>query len=227
MVENLCWDSNFFNLKIGKIVWDENENLAIVDNEGYDLIYIFSNNARLNFPLVDKKIVYQINDLHEKELDAPNNIEFYQNSDEQYFNLLSLAWQSAEFSRFKLDKNFPENTYKDLYKEWLNKSISKDLATDIIIKTINDKIVGFATLARKSNLLADISLVAVDSSFRGLGIAKELVKNMIALAKQKGYDSIQVVTQLDNLVANNLYKKSGFLEINLTYIYHHWNHDTI
>src|SRR5690606_2664394 len=135
--------------------------------------------------------------------------------------------QSGEFSRFKVDNNFSNNEYEKLYSEWLIGSINKRLATDIIVKRLDGKIVGFVTLTKKNVELADIGLVAVDSSYRGKGIGKELIFQVISLAKSQGYKKIQVVTQLDNRPANNLYKKCGFKKFSLTFIYHIWNYDTI
>lgn len=225
-VKYLEWDSDFFNKKIGKITIDNEDDISLKEIINYDLIYVFSQNGKLNLNLVDKKIVYLIDDLKNYSVDF-NNLELFHVGKNNHHDLLDLALQSGELSRFKLDSNFKNEEYKKLYTEWIKKSISKELATDIIIKKDNEKIIGFASLARKDNRLADIGLVAVDADYRGKGIAKEIIKNTIALAKKQGYKKIQVVTQLDNRPANLLYEKTGFEKNNLTYIYHIWNNDTI
>lgn len=225
-VKYLEWDSNFFNKKIGKITIESEDDISLKEIINYDLIYVFSQNGKLNLNLVDKKIVYLIDDLKNYTIDF-TNLELFHVGKNNHHDLLDLALQSGELSRFKLDSNFKNEEYKKLYTEWIKKSISKELATDIIIKKDNEKIIGFASLARKDNRLADISLVAVDADYRGKGIAKEIIKNTIALAKKQGYKKIQVVTQLDNRPANLLYEKAGFEKNNLTYIYHIWNNDTI
>lgn len=225
-VKYLEWDSNFFNKKIGEITVESEDEIFEKDIIDYDLLYVFSKNGKLNLNLVDKKITYLINDLS----NFPNEIdhlELFQDSQKNHSNLVRLAFQSGEYSRFRLDSNFEKEDYKKLYTEWIRKSISKELATDIVIKRNNGKIVGFATLARKNNELADISLVAVDAAFRGKGLAKEIIENTIKLAKNQGYKKIQVVTQLDNRPANFLYEKVGFKKNSLIFIYHIWNNDTI
>lgn len=225
-VKYLEWDSNFFNKKIGEITVESEDEIFEKDIIDYDLLYVFSKNSKLNLNLVDKKITYLINDLS----NFPNEIdhlELFQDSQKNRSDLVRLAFQSGEYSRFRLDSNFEKEDYKKLYTEWIRKSISKELATDIVIKRNNGKIVGFATLARENNELADISLVAVDAAFRGKGLAKEIIENTIKLAKNQGYKKIQVVTQLDNRPANFLYEKIGFKKNSLIFIYHIWNNDTI
>lgn len=225
MVEYLKWDSDFFGKKIGKSFVDENSELLLLKSNDYDLIYVFSNNPNLNLKLIDRKVVYLISDLRElPEKDI--YIDIY-NKDDNYEDLLKLAIQSAQYSRFKIDPNFQNNEYEKLYKTWIDKSISKELASDIIIVKNNSNIIGFATLNKKSDYLADISLVAVDKDFRGKGIGTKVIQGAIYFAKNKGYKQLQVVTQLDNITANKLYQKSGFNQDTITYIYHIWKNDPI
>ena len=225
-IKYLEWDSLFFDKKIGQITIERELDILQEDKSKYDLIYVFSKNGELNLNLVDKKVIYLIDDLISYK-DEINNIELFQDSQNNHADLLNLALQSGKHSRFKSDSNFKDEDYKKLYTEWIKKSISKDLATDIIIKKSKNKIIGFATLARKTDELADIGLVAVDLAYRGKGLAKEIIMNTLKLAARQGYKKIQVVTQLDNKPANILYEKVGFKKDNLTYIYHIWNNDSI
>lgn len=227
MIEKLDWDSTFFNLKIGKVMLDKLEDLPESEKNNFDLIYVFSNNPNLDLKLVDQKIIYEIDLLSIQRELQNKEIFFFDAAKDDYDNLLSLTLQSGVYSRFKLDPNFRNNEYEKLYKKWIDKSILGELATDIIIRKIDDKIVGFTTLSRKNKHLADISLVAVDSNYRGQGIAKELIDKTLFIAKERKYEKVQVVTQLINEPANNLYIKSGFNRKSLIYIYHIWNHDTI
>ncbi|WP_185213178.1 GNAT family N-acetyltransferase [Sphingobacterium mizutaii] len=226
VIEKLIWDSDFFDKKIGKINLDlQNLNFSMLD---YDLVYVFSDQSNLPFNLVDKKIVYLIEDLSSINIGSNfPNISFFDKESDNYNELLSLTYQSGEYSRFNLDKNFSNLEFRNLYRKWIDNSISKQIATHILVKKIEGKIVGFATLGAKNSELADIGLVAVDASYRGKGIAKELVNSAIKLSKELGYKKIQVVTQLDNHPANLLYTKSGFKQHTITYIYHIWKHDTI
>jgi len=225
-IEELSWDSNFFNMKIGKVIFKGDE-IAINQFKDFDLIYVFSNKNNLPFRLMDKKIVYTINDLSQIQCDEYTEFDFYNPEIDNYNELLELSYQSGEYSRFKLDDKFKNDEFKKLYKEWLDNSINKKIASHILIKKQDGRIVGFCTFGEKTQGLADIGLLAVDLNYRGKGIAKNLLKSAICLSKELGFNKLQVVTQLDNIPANILYNQLGFKKETLTYIYHIWNHDTI
>ncbi|WP_040473599.1 GNAT family N-acetyltransferase [Flavobacterium frigoris] len=234
-IEKLDWDSQFFKLKIGRCTINQNDKYCLNQfryiSQEYDLVYIFSQLNNLDFKLMDKKVVYINEDISgflsiNKDANV-NKIEYYQHNRKNYDDILDLTLQSGEYSRFNIDENFRNNEYSKLYKEWIDNSINKKLAQEIIVKYLDNKVVGFATLSKKDDQLADISLVAVDKNYRGKGIAKEIILNTIIEAKKRGFNKIQVVTQVDNLPANGLYLATGFKEKSLTNIYHHWNHDTI
>lgn len=226
-IQHLTWDSDFFQKRIGKIFIDHNDEFPFDEAQFYDLVYIFSNKENLNFNIVDKKIVYVIEDLQNFVVNTNENIIFFDAISDRFDEILQLSLDSGEYSRFKLDNNFTNAEYEKLYGEWIKKSVTKELATEVIIKKLDSKVLGFTTLTHKDDNLADIGLVAVSKDFRGKGIAKELINQTILLAKKKGYKQIQVVTQLDNIPANILYNNSGFKKQSLTYIYHIWRHDTI
>lgn len=226
-IKHLEWDSDFFELSVGSIHIEDEDDFLKEELNKYDLVYIFSQNENLNFKLTDRKVTYKLRGLQKKETPNFIEIDYYCHNETAYEELLNLALQSGEYSRFKIDSAFNNNDFVRLYTEWINNSINKTLASHIIIKKQDKKIVGFATLSKKNETLADIGLVAVDENYRGQGIAKELILKTISVAKSIGYDDMQVVTQLDNIPANILYKKFGFKEDSIINIYHYWNHDTI
>jgi len=219
MIEFLEWDSSFFSMKIGKVFLNENINLLEKEND-YDLIYLYSDRDDLPFPLVDEKVTFEIENLNNITVCTDDNIQLF-NEDDNYSELLNLSFQSGEYSRFKNDKNFKNGEYEKLYKEWIDKSISKEIAREILVYKINNKIAGFTTLGVKNDI-SEIGLVGVDKNYRGKGIGISLINTTINKAKFYGSNSIQVVTQLNNLPAVNLYSKAGFKIKNIKYIYHIW-----
>lgn len=222
-VEYLDWDSKFFKKKIGKIVLNDNVEFDRLD---YDLIYVFSDDGNLKYNLVDKKTYFIIDDLKETSCNE-DIIDFFSEDSNSLEEIRLLAIQSGIHSRFRVDKKFDNKDYQKLYQTWIDKSISKELAIEVLVKKINSKIVGFTTINKKTNELADIGLVAVDENFRGRGIGKELIKKTISYAKSLGFSRLQVVTQLDNISATSLYKNTGFKINKIEYIYHIWKDDTI
>ena len=54
-------------------------------------------------------------------------------------------------------------------------------------------------------------------------IGKQLIKEAILRSYNAGFSEIQVVTQMNNLAAMNLYQSSNFNIKEITNIYHIWN----
>ncbi|GAB2958327.1 hypothetical protein GCM10027048_26580 [Hymenobacter coalescens] len=141
--------------------------------------------------------------------------------------LESLALQSGEYSRFRLDPNFAPEVFTGLYGLWLRNSLSHQIAREVLVfdgvgeGSPEVAALGLLTLGVK-NGRADIGLLAVDTSARGQRIGQQLV----AAARQRtaawGLAELQVVTQLDNEPACGFYQRCGFAAWQVEHIYHLW-----
>ena len=229
--ETLNWDSNFFKFPVARI----NDEVDILDNtnilqnlfESNIKLAYYSSSQKLIIPgnnfydikLVDKKITYlkEITDLPVNE-----NIIFYdKNYPEE--KLISLALESGIYSRFNVDEKIGHENFEALYKQWIVRSVAKEIADEVLVYKINGEIAGFVT-AGKKNKRADIGLIAVDQSHRGKGIGKALMysaENYYA----GNLKSIQVVTQGNNMPACKLYESCGYLVEKQEYFYHLWKKD--
>lgn len=229
---DLAWDSIFFNKKIGRIeVTDDYtslvENLEKVFKQQYDLVYVFGNKntdipnkilTKFNGKLVDRKITYtaQIEDLRTK-----NTVEIKE-FERQNGNLLyDLAYLSGTHSRFRLDEGLDIENFKRLYREWIDKSVSHQIAKKVYVYEDNGQIKGMVTLGVKENL-ATIGLIAVDETLQGKGIGMSLIDACVQYCKAENIASLDVPTQLDNTQACKFYEKCGFTEKSVQNIYHFW-----
>jgi len=225
---NLNWDSDFFKMNIGRLIVEDIElfdlNKFIFLAKDFDLVYVFCVDEIIGLKRVDIKETFLLKDFGTNDdLFLFQNIDCFSKENHSYEELLNLALQSGIYSRFKIDPKFKNHEYENLYTEWLNKSIEKKIAIDIIIKIIDDKIVGFTTLNKKTDSMAEIGLIAVDSQYRGRGVARELMKSTITRAYKLDFAHLQVATQHNNKPAVNLYKSLGFQSRTKTNIYHYWN----
>lgn len=228
IIHSLDWDSAFFGYNVGKIdVRDENKfdfKAFNIESKKFKLIYIYSKNNLIypNFKLVDKKVL-----LSQMCTDFLNQntvvIESFDPKKHNILELKKLALESGLYSRFKIDKNFKNGEFESLYIRWIENAINDELTFDIIVAVKNNKIVGFATLNKKKDFLADIGLLAVSELVRGCGIGRQIIQECIIRSKKAGYQEIQVITQLDNSAAMNLYKKANFKIKEINNIYHLWN----
>ena len=227
-IERLSWDSDFFGYEVGRIEIENltDFNLSVFKKaaQKFKLVFVFSD-LELNIPnfnLVDKKVIFHQEIIRIKEL-SDIIIESFDQTKHDFNQLKKLALQSGIQSRFFIDKNFKNNEYLNLYLRWIENSVNKKIAFDVVVAIDEMDIIGFTTLNKKSETLSDIGLVAVSETSRGLGIGKKIINESIIRSKKAGFNEIQVVTQLTNLAAVNLYKSTDFKIKKIINIHHFWN----
>jgi ribosomal protein S18 acetylase RimI-like enzyme len=226
--EILSWDSNFFRFPVARIndkvdIFSYEESLNDLFENNIKLAYYSSTkelpileNKFYEMKLVDKKVTY----LKEVSSRAANeNISFY-DKDYPEQKLIDLAIESGIYSRFNLDTKIERKHFEDLYTKWIENSVTKKIADEVLVYKEEKKINGFVTIGKKNNR-ADIGIIAVDQSHRGNGIGKALM-----FSAENYYTcqlkSIQVVTQGDNLAACKLYESCGYVIEKKEYFYHLW-----
>lgn len=231
MIE-LRWDSDFFNKKIGRIEVKSDyvnlvENLEKAFKKQYDLVYVFGNKntdipnqilEKFNGKLVDRKITFaaQIEDLQTK-----NTVRIKEFEEKNGNLLYNLAYLSGQYSRFRLDKNLEIENFKRLYREWVDKSVSHQIAKKVFVYEENGQTKGMITLGVKEKV-ANIGLIAVDEALHGKGIGMSLIDACVRYCKAENIITLDVPTQLDNAQACKFYEKCGFTEKSVQNIYHFW-----
>jgi len=231
----LEWDTRFFGYKIALLEpYDLSldklkEIISELKNDAIKLAYCFAgqedmaSNYSLNqLPalLVDEKITYS------KTVDAHNlnsvatNVKPYRLSFATD-KLKSLTLQSGGFSRFNIDPNFRDNEFEKLYIEWIDRSVSRELADEIFVYDEGQEIQGFITLKIKQNG-GSIGLIAVDERQRGKKIGKKLINAALMYFTEKKIDRIEVITQKANSGACRFYEVCGFKVQNIVNVYHLW-----
>lgn len=232
--EHLKFDSNLFGYKVAKInkVQMDKKTLKVVLSElsgdGVKLVYwaINPRDARSNLSarengglLVDEKITF-IKSIGEDEYGKDTRIISYFGH-ELNQNLVRLAFQSGEYSRFKIDKNFKNNEFEKLYEKWIENSLKRVIAKDVLVYIEGNVELGIVTIGEK-NGKADIGILAVDENSRGKSIGTKLVNAAFSLTKKWGFGQIQVVTQGKNEIACRFYERLGFKIEKMENIYHIW-----
>lgn len=137
-------------------------------------------------------------------------------------HLLSLALQSGQYSRFRVDPRMPAGSFERMYAAWLDRSLAGELAREVLVFGEAGKDAdGFLALGMKKGR-ADISLLGVDRASRGRGVGTALVDAAVARAHAWGLANVQVVTQQDNTPACSLYEKCGFTVEAVEHVHHAW-----
>ena len=229
----LTWDTKFFEIQTGRIIptsLQENQLASILTEmrqKGFQLVYWASDHQyTYDFQsysgiLVDKKTTFEIN-LQNINLDSMPlpKAEPYSNS-LPFSKLEKLAVQSGAFSRFARDNKFPHEKFTALYETWIRKSVSGEMANEVLVIRQNNHIAGMVTLSNK-NGVGDIGLISVDEEFRGRKFGQQLVCDAQRWFIQNGCHTAHVVTQGDNLPACRLYEKCGYQKIKIEFFYHFW-----
>lgn len=124
-----------------------------------------------------------------------------------------------------------KETIKTLNYEWLEKyfrveegdivSLSNpqeqiiDKGGFIFYAKLNNDIVGTASLLRKNNAVFELGKMAVSANAQGYGVGTLLLEHSLNFAKQKGIQKIILYSNTILETAINLYRKYGFVEIEL------------
>lgn len=242
---SLAWDSVFLGFGVARLTLHETDptalaaHLAAARRAGLRLLYLVADPAdarsnasaqQANGWLVDRKVTFAMPvvpaDAH--LLTNQHVVPTYEWS----AGLENLALQSGEYSRFRLDPNFTPGVFEALYRQWLRKSLTHELAREVLgfwpVATAGGQVppeppapVGLLTLGVKAGR-ADIGLLAVDARMRGQHIGQQLVMAARQRTAAWGLPALQVVTQLDNAAACAFYRRCGFAEDAVEHLYHCW-----
>jgi len=229
----LEWDSDFFGYQVGRaeieeLKYEQYEDLVMYFRESsMRLIYIYPLDKLTKSTLLKHKIPLLATNVNFEKYDnfsqkkITSSIKSFDEND-KFDEIEKLAYISGEFSRFKLDRNYSDNEFYRLYSEWIKKSISKEIATDVIIYKNVDKIKGFISYKITSIETIVIGLIAVDSFEQGQGIGKSLIQSVENVANVYNIKKIMVSTQLENEKAVKFYNSCGYKLIEQKEIYHLW-----
>jgi dTDP-4-amino-4,6-dideoxy-D-galactose acyltransferase len=231
----LEWDTHFFGYKIASVRASEfglkklNTIIRELKEQDFKLAYCFmdpddniSNESLKQIPvfLADEKVTYSIGVTREFNFPVNDHITTY-NLNNTSEKLKSLALQSGLYSRFKTDPYFHNNEFERLYTEWIEKSVERKLANEVLVYNEGSEILGFITLAFHDNT-GSIGLIAVDKNQRGKAIGKKLIGTALQYFKDNKITNVEVVTQKANNAACRFYESCGFKIKSIVNIYHLW-----
>lgn len=224
--ERLSWDSDFFGVGVGKVTVDTHdfklEQLSHLVKEGFRLIYIFSREKlefeHYNLQFVDTKLRYRF-DLSRHKV-THKNFPFYTKS-YQAEDLLDLAIQAGEFSRFRLDEKIPQSKFETLYEKMVENAVNKTYADDIIVTKCGEEFTGMISLKVKGEI-GKVGLIGINYDKRGQKLGTSLINYAKDYFFNKKCAFIEIETQFANIRACRFYEKNGFSLIHQEHIYHLW-----
>lgn len=232
------WDSENFNVKVGFVQIPSSTFLSIealtflkekAKEEDYKVIYIMLlDNGTIQVPSnlidftllhVDRKVEYTKPVFCDRRV-IISQIESYKDlypSSELY----SLAIESGKYSRFKLDLNFPPDVFETMYRIWIERSVRKEIADDVLIYKEKGNIMGMLTY-KKNIYNATIGLIAVSPICQHAGVGSKLIHYLETCLLKDGIKTLNVATQGNNIQARQFYERNNFSVKEITNIYHLW-----
>ncbi len=109
-------------------------------------------------------------------------------------------------------------------KESFLTEIRDNLLAKYIVAEIENKVVGYGGIWL---ILTEghITNIAVKKEYQGLGIGNKLVEGLIIYCTSRGIDSMTLEVRKSNIVAQNLYKKYGFIDYGIRPKYYSDNNE--
>ncbi len=229
-INPLKWDSDFFGFLTAKVdIRNSSEDAELLqrgcEQQGVHLLYIYAYDdegiafaQRMGARRIEERITLTMKIFPSAPLlDADGH--FATSADRN--DLLVLAWQSAEQSRFKRDPKLPVDSWREMYRIWLDKSLDGEMADAILIERDEKGVAGMITVSAQ-NAVGKIGLFAVDKRARGRGLGRRLLDRASAWFAAQGCQEANVVTQGDNDKALKTYRNSGYTIKEAVVVFHWW-----
>lgn len=121
------------------------------------------------------------------------------------FRNLNLAWIEEFFAVEELDRAHLYSPEKSFI----------DTGGAILMAELEGEIVGCCGLLRRGEGAFEVSKMAIKSEYRGAGLGKRLLGEMIAHARSLGAQHLEIISSTRLGPAIRLYKQMGFVEVPL------------
>lgn len=236
----LNWDSDFFGLEVYEVTGESLSQSTTSDlvSKGCDVAYILASPNDLLANESAKQIgaikydqrttlcgeVLQRNRTIVPLLDKDEfSISVFEGS-EPTPELYDLNLVSGTLSRFNKDPRFSGWAYKKLYDKWIHKCVTEKESHYVLTCTSQSgDLVGFFAIQTDiPSSTGVVVLFAVDTKYRGRGIALNLAEAAFQIFEAKQLQYFRVVTQGDNQGSKGIWEKFGYRVCDMINVYHLW-----
>ncbi len=132
-----------------------------------------------------------------------------------------IAGRSYTGSRFYQDGRFPAFLCDEMYRAWMEKSCH-GYADIVLVAEQNSQPAGYICCHLKDDGSGQIGLVGVAGGMKNQAVARQLVHHALCWFQEREVRDVTVVTQGNNITAQRLYQRSGFLTRGTQLWYHYW-----
>jgi ribosomal protein S18 acetylase RimI-like enzyme len=133
--------------------------------------------------------------------------------------LTKMAILIGESSRYFKDPRIPKERAVHFYETWLTNSIFGGRANEVVGLFDNQRLAGIATLKDKEDGVI-IDLIGVSAAAQGRGVGTRLLHEVFRYAREQRRREVLATTEGENVPANRLYQKQGFLVSEVSFVFH-------
>ncbi len=124
---------------------------------------------------------------------------------------------------YHADKRLDPAKCDEAYVSWAHRScVSRDVADEVLVATLNDQVVGFLTLRVNSPEEAEGVLLAVAPPVQGQGISSALMIHGMSWCLAQGATRMLISTQIANVASQRVWTRLGFEVSHAHHTFHKW-----
>ena len=236
----LPWDSEFFGLRIARVLGDRLDGRAMAPLEewcsdnGIDCLYFLADPdvpdsvalaEESGFRLFDVRVLLRhvIGRYPDLPVNGTAGYMLRPIRGEDIPALMDIAGRIHQITRFWRDPGFPADRCSELYRRWLERDVA-GRADRVLVCEHGGRPVGYITciLDRESPGHGTISLLGVHEAHRQKGMGSRLLRGAIEWFASEGTGDISVVTQGTNISSLRVYQEAGFLIDSVMLWFHRW-----
>ncbi|TEU17937.1 MAG: N-acetyltransferase [Anaerolineales bacterium] len=136
-------------------------------------------------------------------------------TDEDRVHVRELFWEYLQWANARLDEEFGVNFDIESMLDQNMLELDKFLPPygRLLLGEYEGQVVGLACMRRIREDIGEIKRMYVQPAFRGKGIGRALIEDLIAKAREIGYPRIRLDSTRFMKEAHSLYRSVGFQEI--------------
>lgn len=229
----LDWDTDYFGISsarvnINGVVGEIGQEEIIEFCKDYDFVTISNlENLKENNYWIGNKTNAFLADMNIQFIkvlaDKPNYKDektYVVNSLSRNEQIVNIAKNSFNYSRFFNDPKLPEEQAKNIYLHWTECAFGQENKYFVISEREGD-VVGYSILSIVEDYCF-FELMAVGTDQQGKGVGKSLMLVMESFVMDQGIKKIKVGTQVNNIKAAQLFIAMGYKYVSCGSIYHLW-----
>jgi dTDP-4-amino-4,6-dideoxy-D-galactose acyltransferase len=230
--ELLPWDSAHFGVRVARVEPNRLTPATVANIEAWlksnpvNCLYFLAAPeaetlrlaAESGFRFVDARVTLECNLSKVTPAKSGTNVRSAVSDDLD--ELRRIASESHHDSRFYVDGNFPRAACDELYRIWITKGFENKHGA-VFVAEQDGKAVGYNSIY-ESDGDGVISLIAIDSMYRGRSLATQLMNRSEAWFRQQNVERVTVPTQAANVPALRLYESRGFKIAKVEPWFHRW-----